>query len=713
MLSSDPPGRRLRHVLVSRLLALFALTAAWLPLSAADWPEYLGGPERAHFSPLRQITRENVSRLQPAWEFHTGDLGEVQCNPLIVGGVLYGVTAANAVFALNAATGEPLWRFEPSEKTRHAQRGLAYWSDPAHPTDTRILFTQASFLCAIDARTGRLIPGFGDEGRVSLRTGLGESAQKKWVGSTSPGTVIDDLIVMPTRVTEDADAAPGFIQAFNLRTGKLAWIFRTIPSPGQPGYETWSPDAYKNVNVGSANSWPGMSVDRARGILYVPTGSASPDFWGGDRLGNDLYANCLLALDAHTGKLRWHFQFVHHDLWDRDLPAPPNLVTITRGGRKIDAVAQITKSGTVFVFERDTGRPIYPIREHPVPASELTGEQTAPTQPWPDNPRPFARQSLTEADLSPIAENRAELLQKFRAARRGWFQPFSNSYDTVLFPGYDGGGEWGGAAVSPGGILYVNANEIAWIGRLKTAPTAGELSGLSPGHRNYVTYCASCHGPDRLGHAPIPSLVDLSQRRSRDEVSRLIVTGKGMMPGIAALSESERARTVDFLFGTEKTEVSAPLAAPDPGANPRANWAPYKLDGYVKFLDSQGYPAISPPWGTLTAIDLNTGKHLWQVTLGEFKALSAKGVAPTGTQNYGGPALTASGLLFIAATQDGQFRAFDVKNGKLLWQAELPAAGFATPAIYEVAGKQYVVVAAGGTKLGAKKGDSYIAFSLP
>jgi quinoprotein glucose dehydrogenase len=518
--------------------------------------------------------------------------------------------------------------------------------------------------------------------------------------------------MMPTRVTETADAAPGFIQAFNVRTGKLAWVFQTIPSPGQPGYETWSKDAYENITVGSANCWTGMSVDRKRGILYVPTGSASPDFWGGDRIGNDLFADCLLALDARTGRLIWHFQMVHHDLWDRDNPAPPALVTLRHNGKLVDAVAQVTKSGFVFVFNRVTGEPLFPIREVPVPKSELPGEQTSPTQPVPTWPAPYARQTLTEEDISPYAENRAELLAKFRRARKGMFQPFGK-YDTLLFPGFDGGSEWGGPAVDPQGVLYANTNELAWVARLKDSPKDETMSKLTPGGRVYTLYCIACHGQDRKGNlaSGFPPLADIGRRHSREEVLRQIVKGKDRMPGFPMLTDAERRALVDNLFGTEPAgAVAGPEAVQ---AGPAPGYQPYTLDGYVKFMDSNGYPAITPPWGSLTAIDLNTGEQLWRIRLGEFKELTAKGIPPTGTENYGGPVVTAGGVLFIAATKDGMFRAFDKRTGRLLWQTELPAGGFATPATYSAGGKQFVVIACGGTKLFTKKGDSYVAFALP
>ncbi len=700
---------------MKRLLCLLlgiAVPTAAFAASGADWREYLGGPDRNHYSTLNQITPANVSELRVAWEFHTGDIGEMQCNPIVVNGVLYGLTAANGVFALEAATGRELWRhYPPGIRANRILRGLVYWSEG---DDHRILFSAESWLCAIDARNGKPIASFGSDGRTSLKTALGDTAQHKHVISTTPGTVFGDVIVMPMRLAENAEAAPGFIQAFNIRTGKLAWVFKTIPGPGEAGYETWSKDSHRNINVGAANCWAGMAVDRERGVIFAPTGSAAPDFWGGDRKGANLYANCLLALDARTGKLRWHYQFVHHDLWDRDFPSPPNLVTIRRDGRTIDAVAQVTKSGHVLVFDRDTGESLFPIDEVPVPQSDLAaeGEETAPTQPVPRRPLPFSRQTLTDQDLNPYSVNREALLAKFRQARIGAFVPFGR-HDTILFPGFDGAAEWGGAAVDPAGILYVNANEMAWVARLRESPKQAELAELSPGNRVYSTYCVGCHGPERKGNPAngIPSMADLGARRPRSEVLTIIKTGKGMMPGFPALVEGEQQALVDFLFGAEKIEGDASPAATTV-RSPTVR-TPYRLDGYVRFLDQDGYPAISPPWGTLSAIDLNSGEHLWRVTLGEFKELTAKGIPPTGSENYGGPVITASGLLFIAATKDSTFRAFDRKTGKLLWQTQLPACGFATPATYEVGGKQFIVIAAGGSKLATAKGDSYVAFALP
>ena len=702
--------------MIPRVSALALVPLALVLASGAraaagrDWSEYLGGPERNHYSALDQINAANVGGLKVVWEFHSGDFGQVQCNPIIIDGVLYGVTATSQIFALDAATGRQLWRFSDPRNVNafDNDRGVTFWSDGQR---RRILCTIGSWLYALDAGTGAMIPDFGVDGRVSLMAGLGPQAQEKWVVSTTPGTLFGDLLVMPTRVGEDQDAAPGYIQAFNVRTGTVAWVFRTMPYPDDKGYETWiSKDAYKNVDVGSANCWAGMAIDRKRGVLFVPTGSAAPDFWGGHRLGQGLFADCLLALDAGTGKLLWYRQTIHHDMWDRDLPSPPVLLTVRHGGRMVEAVAQTTKTGFVFLFDRATGESLFPIEEKPFPKSTLDGEQAWPTQPVPSKPKPYARQTLTDDDISPYAENRDALLAQLRAARTGLFQPFGKD-DTVLFPGFDGGGEWGGPAVDPEGILYVNANEMAWIASLSDAPKEADLAQMSPGRRLYTLYCITCHGPERKGlpAGGIPSLVGVGARNPRADQVNQITTGRRMMPGFTTLSQADKEAIASYLLGDPES-AAGPAAPPEASAVPRI---PYRFNGYNRFVDSKGYPAISPPWGSLTAIDLNTGEHVWRVTLGEFKELSARGIAPTGTENYGGPIATAGGLLFIAATKDGMFRAFDKRTGKILWQVTLPAGGFATPSTYEVNGKQFVVVACGGTKLDTPKGDSYVAFALP
>ena len=673
-----------------------------------DWPEYLGGPERSHYSVLDQINTSNVGTLKMAWEYHSGVFGQMQCNPIIVNGVLFGATGTSEVFALDAATGRRIWHFTVPgnhDPGLSNDRGVTYWTDGK---SERILCTIDAWLYALDAKTGEMIKDFGNGGRASLKAGLGPQAQAKWVVSTTPGTLFGDLLVMPTRVSEDQDAAPGWIQAFNVRTGTIAWVFITIPYPDSPGYETWSKDTYKNTTVGSANCWAGMAIDRARGILYVPTGSAAPDFWGGHRIGQDLYANCLLALDASTGKLLWYQQTVHHDMWDRDLPSPPVLTTLNRAGRRVDAVAQTTKTGFVFVFDRVSGEPLFPIEEKPFPASTLDGEQAWPTQPVPTKPAPYARQTLTEDDVSPYAENRAELLEQFRGAKTGLFQPFGK-FKVLLFPGFDGGGEWGGPAIDPDGILYVNSTNMAWMTSMRDTPKESELAAMGRGQRIYTTYCVSCHGLERKGlpAGGIPSLVGVGSRLKREEIFALVSSGRKMMPGFTTLSMEDKDAVIGFLFGDEQAASGASAASDAPAR------IPYQFNGYDRWVDSKGYPAISPPWGSLSAIDLNTGEYLWKVTLGEFKELTARGIPPTGAENYGGPVATAGNLLFIAATKDGMMRAFDKRTGKVLWETTLPAAAFATPSTYMVDGKQFVVVACGGTKLGTAPGDSYVAFALP
>ena len=678
-----------------------------------DWREYLGGPDRNHYSTLNQINASNVNDLKVAWEYHTYDSGQIQCNPIIVNGVLYGMTASTQPFAIDAATGQQLWRRKKDTADRFStSRGLTYWE---RGEDKRILFTNGPWLYALEAATGNPILSFGTNGRTSLKAGLGSTAKNKMVISNTPGTVFGDLIVMPLRVSEGNDAALGHIQAFNIRTGKLTWVFHTIPYPGEYGYSTWPRDTYKNGEVGAANNWAGMAVDRKRGIIYVPTGSGAFDFYGGNRAGANLFANTLLALDARTGKRLWHFQIVHHDILDRDPPAPPNLITVTNKGKRIDAVAQVTKQGYVFVFDRVTGAPLFPIVERRAPSSDVPGEKAWPTQPVPTKPAPYARQTFTAADINPLAVNKEQLDSIFKMSRsEGPFTPLSNN-GTIIFPGLDGGAEWGGAAADPEGILYVNSNEMAWRIAIAASASEAQLAGLSSGNRLYVINCAACHGADRKGSAAsgLPSLLGIGEKRERGYVSSVIRHGKGKMPAFPKFTEKENEALVAFLYGDEKQEPGL-TKEQGPGKTRAAGTKPsYKISGYTKFLDKDGLPAVRPPWGTLNAINLNTGEYLWKIPFGEYPELAAKGITGTGAESYGGPVITASGLLIIAGTKDKKLRIYDKKNGRLLWQTELPAAGFATPSTYMVNGKQYIVIACGGTKLGAAAGESYIAFALP
>jgi quinoprotein glucose dehydrogenase len=681
-----------------------------------DWPAYNGGVNGDHYSPLAQINRANVAQLKVAWQFDTGETGDIQTNPLIVGHVLFACTPSDKVVALDAATGRLLWKFDSTVDSHdhtiggasQPSRGLAYWTDGK---SARIFAGVLNYLYALDAATGTLIPDFADGGRIDLRKGLREDLDAKYeqqsIALTTPGLVYKDLIIVGGRNPETHPAPPGDVRAYDVRTGVLRWSFHTIPHPGEFGYDTWPPDAWKDA--GAANNWAGVTLDAARGIVYVPTGSAVFDFYGGDRVGNDLFANTLLALDAATGRRLWHFQGVHHDIWDRDFPAPPALVTVHRDGRSVDAVAQTTKQGVVYLFDRITGSPLFPVEEHPYPPSDVPGEKTAPTQPMPTAPAPCARQRLTEEMLTtrtPAAHDWA--LQTFRTFRSdGQFIPFAVDKQTIIFPGFDGGAEWGGPAVDPTtGVLYVNANEMAWTGGLTP-----DNPGAGPGAKIYQAQCSLCHGADRAGSPPaFPSLVDINQRLTEAQITDVIAHGKGRMPALPSIDTDKIAQLLDYLKST--------AAAPAEHASrnmPGGAGIHYSFTGYRKFLDPDGYPAIAPPWGTLSAIDLNTGEYLWKVPLGEYPALAAQGLRDTGSENYGGPIVTAGGLVFIGATvYDRKFRAFDSHTGQLLWETDLPFAGIATPATYSIDGKQYVVIAAsGGRDPKSPVGGMYIAFTLP
>jgi quinoprotein glucose dehydrogenase len=675
-------------------------TGIGLAQEQRDWPVYGGGPENNHYSNLTQINRQNVKRLVAAWSFDTQEEGGLQTSPIIVKGVLYGLTPTQKVFALNAATGTVLWKFDSGIKGTQPNRGLAYWTAGK---EKRILVGVMYFIYALDAATGKPIPSFGVEGRIDLRENLGREpffAQSIYL--TSPGVVYKDLLIVGGRNPETLPAPPGDIRAYDVRSGKLQWSFHTIPHPGELGYETWPKDAW--TSSGAANNWAGMALDPKRGIVYVPTGSAAFDFYGADRLGDNLFADSLIALNAETGQRIWHFQGVRHDIWDRDFPSPPALLTVKRDGKNIDAVAQTTKQGFVYLFDRTNGKPLFPIEYRKYPSSTVPGEVAASEQPVPVRPAPFARQLLTE-DLvtNRTPEMHQWALERFNDFRsEGQFVPFGVGKDTVIFPGFDGGAEWGGAAVdAQTGIIYINANDIAWTGALT------ENTGKNSAKSIYMGQCSLCHGEKMTGSPPaLPSLVSLGDRLSRKQIATTIKNGKGRMPSFTNLTEDQLLVLVEYLMSGENKELTS--LQPPPAMK-------YRFTGYRRFLDPEGYPAVVPPWGTLNAINLNTGEYVWKIPLGEYPELQAKELKNTGTENYGGPIVTAGGLLFIGATNfDKEFRAFDKSTGELLWKTTLPFAGNATPATYEVNGRQFVVIAAGGGKDPiSRSGGVYVTFALP
>jgi quinoprotein glucose dehydrogenase len=679
-------------------VVVYLLAGLCASAADADWPVN-GGPNNIRYSELNQINRDNVTRLQVAWSYDAHDSfkdSEMQSNPIVVDGILYATTPKLRVIALDAQTGKEIWSFDPNvggqAQRRYRHRGVTVYRD-------RVFFTHRNYLWALDRKTGKPIQKFGDDGRIDLRKGLDRPAESLSVSASSPGVIFEDMIIMGSTVPETLPGSPGDIRAFDVNTGAMRWTFHTIPHPGEFGYDTWPPNAYKIS--GGANAWAGLSVDAKLGMIFAATGSASFDFYGANRIGDNLFADCVIALDARTGRRVWHFQGIKHDVWDLDFPAAPSLVTVTRNGRSVDAVAQIAKTGYVFVLDRKTGEPLFPIAYRKTLPSLLDGEKLSETQPYPLKPPPFTRQNFTEDIVTRrTPEAHAAVLEMFRRLdSKGIFTPPSLR-GTILFPGTDGGGEWGGAAFDPAtGLLYVNSNEQPWIIRMATHDTRSL----------YKNNCASCHGDDRKGAPPtFPSLVDIGNRQSRDQLASIIREGTGRMPGFSHLGRGVNDIVEFLMTGRDTTAVDPNVASKDP------NWLKYRNEGYILFRDPDGYPPITPPWGTLNAIDLNKGEIRWHIPFGEYPELVAKGIKDTGSDNYGGPVVTASGLLFIGATNfDKKFRAFDKLTGKLLWETELPAAGNATPSVYEIKGREYVVIVCGGGKNGAPSGSSIVAFSLP
>jgi quinoprotein glucose dehydrogenase len=687
--------------------ALFVSLALHVSFAGAErddnWLHYGGNANGDRYSTLSEIHRENVDQLELVWKFDAGT-GGLQTQPLVIDGVLYAYTTNQDVVAIDASNGTLRWRSNSRSSSWQPVRGLSFWQSG----ESRRVFASAEhYLYALDADTGAPISEFGNNGRIDLRQGFGENAEQLAVYMTSPGVIFDDVIITGFRTTESGLSAPGRVRAFDVHTGQLRWQFNLLPELGDRGAETW-PDT-RDPHIGGANAWAGMVVDPERELLFVPTGSATNDFYGGQRRGDNLFANSLVVLDARTGGYRWHFQAVHHDLWDRDFASPPVLLTIIDQGKSVDVVAQASKQGFVYVFERETGRAIFPIDEVPVNQQAAPGEYPAPTQPMPRKPAPFARQNLTAEELSTRspAVNRAarETLASMR--NQGLFTPIAVDQPTLILPGFDGGAEWGGQAVDRDrGVFYVNSNDLAW-----------HTSLLSPGHvmsrgeSLYLLHCAQCHGADRSGAPPeFPSLRRRAESINDFDMITLVKGGKGRMPGIPSLDFGEIQMISRWLESQDSEAAASEVFEEDPAMLPL-----YVFSGFKKFLDVDGYPAVAPPWGTLNAIDLNTGEYRWTQPLGFYPALRNEGLSDTGTENYGGPLVTAGGLLFIGATiYDRQFRAFDSESGQLLWQTQLPYAGTATPITYRANGAQYVVIACSGSRdRSGPQGAAYVAFRLP
>jgi len=704
--------RKRACISVSLLVLLCAISCSdSKPSSTAgagdNWASYFGDSGGTHYSTLEQITRENVSQLKEAWRYETPDGGRVQTTPLIIDGTMYVVSPLQKVIALDAATGKQKWIFDSDIGVSAAVRGLTWWSDGK---ESRIFSTVSNYIYAINPADGTTFANFGDNGRIDLRKNLLNAPEDNTFNATSPGAIYKDLLILGGRVAEITPTPAGDQRAYDVHTGELRWVFHTIPLPGEPGAETWPEDARETQ--GGANAWAGTVIDTERGIVYIATGSPADDFYGANRPGDNLYGDCVIALDANTGKKLWHFQAVHHDLWDADFAAPPVLLTVNRDGKRVDAVAASNKAGYIYIFDRVTGVPLFPIVETEVPASTVPGEVASPTQPIPTLPAPVTKLTLTRDEVTNrTPEMRAWAQSEFDTfvGTQQPYTPLSLDVTTMVAPGWRGGVEYGGITADPDkGIIYLNVNNWVSLGTLVDAD-AYRQSG--EGERTYREQCMACHGAQLEGVPPaFPSLVDVDQRLSSEEIADVILNGRNYMPGFPLLATATVTNVVSFLASGQDS------VAPGRRMRDRSGNAKYGFTGYRTWFDPEGYPAWQTPWATFNAIDMNTGQYLWTVPFGEYKELADNGYGNTGSENHGGAVLTATGVLFAGGTEkDLKFSAYDSANGKILWQGMLPGYDRATPAVYAVEGKQYVVIAASPDR---DSGDpdapaTYVAFALP
>jgi quinoprotein glucose dehydrogenase len=688
-----------------------------------NWSAYRGDDGISAYSGLTQIDTANVQQLQVAWTYQTHDNtgnSSIQCNPLVIDGVLYGVSPRQKTFALDAKTGKQLWLFDPYKGdtvSSGVTRGLTWYENG---DDRRVFVCVRHRIFSLDAKTGKPFEHFGDSGYVDLRKGLRNDAEieKYSILNTSPGVIYENMIIVGSSMGETYTDMPGNIRAYDINTGALKWVFNPIPRPGEFGYDTWPPENYKHA--AGCNAWSGLSIDRKRGMLFAATGSPGFDFHGGNRKGANLFANSVIALDAATGKYKWHFQVSHHDLWDYDLPCPPILVTINKNGKPVDAVVQLSKQGWIMVFDRETGKPLFPIEERPVAASRMNDEYSYPTQPFVSKPAPLARHHFDTTLVTDISKESHEYIMKeiSKYSFGDIYHP-QHTEGIVQVPGFRGGGEWSGGAFDPqSNIMYIGANDIPNVVQLVELKPDDEeeiysLPVMKAGEMVFQKNCSPCHGADRKGIDPFPPLLAIAKKMTPEQAFDIIAKGRDKMPSFINLPAAQREAVVAYLFNQKDKKLSKPEKVIQKDTT-LSNFTHYKIKGYTQLKDQFGYPGIKPPWGTLNAVDLNTGEYVWKRTLGQYPELMSKGIPETGTQVFGGGVVTAGGLIFIAASRDEKFRAFDKRNGKVLWEFQLPVGGYATPATYEVDGRQYVVIAAGGGGLQATKtGDYYFAFTLP